>query len=126
MTERKPTQSEKRFIDAVLGIHALCELIKIYYMLAIKDTRFRNPRIQSKADKIKEFATSITDKELKDLILMQNRDVFEDEHSLQLWNIFNTFLLKPTEALEEFAEGLADLEKELNNPKPEPKEKKDE
>lgn len=114
MTERKLTQSEKRFVDAVLGIHALCELIKIYYMLAIKDTRFRNPRIQSKADKIKEFACSITDKELKDLIRLQNKDVFEDEHSLQLWNIFNTFLLKPTEALEEFADSLAELEKEIN------------
>lgn len=104
------TEKEKQFADSILGIHALCELIKIYYYNSIKDTRFKNPRITSKADKIKEFADSIAGKELRDLIVMKHRDVFEDEHALQLWRIFNHFLLKPTAALEEFADGIEKME----------------
>lgn len=104
------TNKEKEFADSIIGIHALCEMIVIYYHASIKGTRFKNPRIESKADKIKEFANSIAGKELRGLIVMKKQDDFKDDHVLQLWRIFNHFLLKPTAALEEFAEGIEEME----------------
>lgn len=104
------TKKEKEFADAILGIHALCEMIVIYYHVAIKGTRFKNPRIERKADKIKEFANSIAGKELRDLIVIKHEDEFKDDHALQLWRIFNHFMLRPTAALEEFADGIEEME----------------
>lgn len=104
------TEKEKQFADSILGIHALCEMIVIYYHVAINGTRFKNPRIESKADKIKEFANSIRNKELQSLIRLQNGEDFEDDHVLQLWRIFNHFLLTPTDSLREFADGIEKME----------------
>lgn len=104
------TNKEKQFADSILGIHALCEMIVIYYHASIKGTRFKNPRIESKAGKIKEFANSIRNKELQSLIRLQNGEEFEDDHVLQLWRIFNHFLLTPTDALERFADGIEEME----------------
>lgn len=104
------TKREKDFLDSMLALHALCEMIKIEYYLSVKDTGFKNPRIASKADKIAEFANSITDKELRGLITFAHRDEFEDSHVLYLHEIFKELLLQPTEILKGFAEYLSKKE----------------
>lgn len=105
------TEKQKRFAESILGIHALCEMIVIYYHASIKGTRFKNPRIESKADKIKEFANSIRNKELDGLVKLQHQEAFEDDHVLHLWRIFDHFLLIPTDSLKELAEGIEKMEK---------------
>lgn len=97
-----------QLIRDLSGIHTLAEMIKIYYLNSIKDTRFRKPKIQGKATKIQEFAHSIQTQELKDYLKVKKEyeEVMADEHCLQLWRILDHFLFADTKALEEFADAL--------------------
>lgn len=99
---------EQRFVKDLAGICTLCEMVKIYYINSIKGTRFRNPRISSKADKIKEFAHSIQSKELKGYVKMRSEWVeeFEDEHALALFRVFDQLLFAPTDEINRIADEL--------------------
>lgn len=90
------------------SISFLCELINIYYINSIKDTKFRSPRTQSKAQKIQEFVKSIQSKELGQAIKLKadSKDKMENEHALQLFRVFDHFVFMPTDQLEEFADSL--------------------
>lgn len=105
-------QRRETLFKNLAGIAMLCELIKIYYINSIKDTRFRNPKIQSKADKIISFANSIQNKELGDAVRLkaETKEEMEDEHALQLWRIMDYFMFMPTDKLEEFADELHKIE----------------
>lgn len=110
-------QRAEQLVRDLSGISTLCELIKIYYYRSIKDTRFRNPKIADKAEKIKKFAESIQNKELIGYIKVREdfKDIMENEHALQLWRIFDKFLFAHTEQLEEFADGVENMENENKN-----------
>lgn len=105
-------QKREKLFQELACISMLAELIKIYYANSIQDTRFRNPKIQSKADKIKSFAESIQKKELGDAvrIIPEHADMMENEHAVQLWRIMDYFAFMPTKKLEEFADGLEGIE----------------
>lgn len=105
-------QKREKLFQELASISMLAELIKIYYANSIQDTLFRNPKIQSKADKIKSFAESIQKKELGDAvrIIPEHADMMENEHAVQLWRIMNYFAFRPTKVLEEFADGLEVME----------------
>lgn len=96
------------------SISLLCELINIYYINSIKDTRFRSPKTQSKAKKIQEFAKSIQSKELGKVIKLkdESRDEMENNHALQLFRLFDHFVFMPTASIEEFMDGIDKIENE--------------
>lgn len=100
------TPKQKQFVDGMLTIHALCEMIINQYHITIADTNFKNPRIESKANKIREFANSITDKELRGMVTFKHKEEFKNDHVWQLHRLLTHFILKPTSALEEFADSL--------------------
>lgn len=105
-------QKKQKLFKELASISMLCELIKIYYVNSVQDTRFRNPRIADKASKIQSFADSIQKRELKDAVrvLPNHADEMANEHALQLWRIMDYFMFMPTAQLEEFAEGLEKME----------------
>ncbi len=103
---------KERFVKDLSGIHLLCELIKIYHLSSMEGTRFKNQRIADKAEKIKSFANSIQNKELKGYIEFDPKkaEFMENEHSLQLWRIMDYFMFQPTDQLEEFADSVESID----------------
>lgn len=104
------TIEEKRELltKNLASISLLCELINIYYLNSVKDTRFRSPKTQSKAQKIQEFVKSIQSKELGHAIKLkdESRDEMENNHALQLFRLFDHFVFMPTASIEEFMDGI--------------------
>lgn len=108
MTTQKRAE---QLVRELAGISTLCELIKIYYYNSIKGTRFKNPRIQDKAEKIKSFAESIQKKELGGYIEVKKdfKETMENEQSLHLWRIFNHLVFCETSKLEKIADDIEKL-----------------
>lgn len=114
LTKEQLEEKRYRLFKNLCNIDQLCELIIIYYYNSIADTRFRNPRIEDKAKKIKEFANSIKCKELKGAIKLKEdyADQMQNEHAVELWRVMDYFSFMPTDKIREFMDGVEKMEME--------------